>query len=116
MVLLILLIIGLICCWKRCKGKRLQSNSKFVSKTKTSNTDLEMHGLSLFQTGLWTIRYHQNKTWYRSYSVPLSFDSLTSKVTGIGSDDFGSYTLDGTYSITNMSNSFDKSISIKHGQ
>jgi endo-1,4-beta-D-glucanase Y len=58
-----------------------------------------MHDLTVFQSGLWTVRYHQNKKWYGPYPVSLLFDTSLSKITGTGTDNSGNYTLDGSFSI-----------------
>jgi hypothetical protein len=52
-----------------------------------------------FQSGLWSSRYFQYVKWHGPHQFPLTFDPQSVKVTGSGSDDIGSFTIDGIYSI-----------------
>jgi hypothetical protein len=57
------------------------------------------YDVNAFQSGIWSSRYFQYKSWHGAYQLSLSFDSQLMKVTGSGSDDVGTFTVDGIYSI-----------------
>jgi len=59
----------------------------------------EVDDVNPFQSGLWLSRYFQYEKWHGPHEFPLIFDSQSMKVTGSGSDDVGSFTIDGIYSI-----------------
>ena len=59
----------------------------------------ETQDLNQFELGLWSSRYYQYDTRHVLHRFWLIFDPETWKVTGSGSDDVGTYTIDGIYSI-----------------
>jgi hypothetical protein len=97
-------IIGgcLLCCFCRilvhiCSGKPLRANETFI-QTAPYDQMLETDGKSIFQSGVWTSRYYQYKSWHGPHKLSLAFDIGAMKVTGSGSDDVGSFTITGIYS------------------
>lgn len=52
----------------------------------------------MFESGYWTSRYYQHDKWHEPYELSLSFDHQAFTITGSGSDNVGTYTVDGVYS------------------
>jgi hypothetical protein len=96
---LVLLVFGTICCCKHCKGRPFRKNSTFVRLALSNQLSQEPHDISAFQSGIWSSRYFQYGKWHGPYQFSLSFDPQSQKVTGSGSDDVGTFTIDGTYSM-----------------
>ncbi len=59
---------------------------------------LETESKSIFQSGAWTSRYYQYRSWHGPHKLTLTFDIGEMKVKGSGSDDVGSFTITGIYS------------------
>ncbi|CAF3858727.1 unnamed protein product [Rotaria sp. Silwood1] len=57
-----------------------------------------MYDKDHFEAGVWSCRYYQYNKWHGPYHLSLSFDHLTSKVSGQGIDDVGIFTIDGVFS------------------
>ncbi|CAF1228075.1 unnamed protein product [Adineta ricciae] len=93
---LVAIILGAMYCYHRSKGRPLHSNPNFVA-TASGNQD-QMYSKACFETGVWSSRYHQYNSWHGPYQLSLTFDPKMSRVDGKGSDDVGSYTIDGVYS------------------
>ncbi len=72
---------------------------KFVSNGATNDEEAQMIDIKLFQSGLWESQYYQYDKWHGRHQIQLSFDAAQSKVTGSGSDDIGTYFIDGVYSV-----------------
>jgi hypothetical protein len=53
---------------------------------------------NLFPSGHWLGSYFQYKRWDGPHTFSLSFDHHELKVTGWGTDDVGTFSIDGTYS------------------
>lgn len=51
-----------------------------------------------FASGYWIARYYQYEKWHGPFDVILYFNDQTMAVTGTGTDDIGTYTIDGLYS------------------
>lgn len=51
-----------------------------------------------FSSGTWESRYLQYDNWHGPFQLQLTFDTGLSKVTGFGTDDIGSYVIDGCFS------------------
>jgi hypothetical protein len=54
--------------------------------------------ISVFKSGSWSARYLQFGEWCEPSCVSLSFDHISSKINGSGSDEVGAYTISGSYS------------------
>lgn len=52
---------------------------------------------SVFQSGSWSARYLQLETWHGPSCYSLSFDPISFKITGSGSDDIGTFAISGAY-------------------
>ena len=89
-----LLVIGIILCCRRYKGRPSKTNPAFVTAT-----NLESHDVTIFKSGIWLSRHLQFGKWYDSHRTALSFDPQSFKVTGSGSDNIGMFTVDGIYSV-----------------
>lgn len=63
-----------------------------------ATSEIEVQDLNPFESGLWASQYYQYNNWHGSHRLFLLFDPETWKVTGSGSDDVGTYTIDGIYS------------------
>jgi hypothetical protein len=59
----------------------------------------EVDNVNPFQSGLWSSQYFQYGKRHGPHQFPLTFDPQSVKVMGSGSDDIGSFTIDGIYSI-----------------
>ncbi|CAF2372870.1 unnamed protein product [Rotaria sp. Silwood2] len=84
---------------KYCKGRPLRKNSTFVKFAKSKNLKHESDDINHFESGIWLSRYFQYGNWHGPYQLTLSFDPQSMIITGSGSDDVGSFTIHGTYSI-----------------
>jgi hypothetical protein len=96
---LILVAAGIIICWRNCKNKEHLNNSAFVNSENQNIHQQEGYNDILFQSGIWSSRYFQYGRWYGPHQFPLSFDVQLMKITGVGSDDVGTFTIDGIYSL-----------------
>ncbi|CAF1373449.1 unnamed protein product [Rotaria sordida] len=54
---------------------------------------------SIFKSGYWKSQYYQYGKWHGPYQFSLSFDPQSMIITGSGSDDIGTFTIDGIYSV-----------------
>ncbi|CAF1046991.1 unnamed protein product [Adineta steineri] len=95
---LLLLIVGVLWCRKRCKGRPFRTNSNFVNKGTSKNSHENIYNGYQFQSGIWSTHYHQYCRWHGLFRCSLSFNSQLMKVSGSGVDHIGSFTIDGTYS------------------
>jgi hypothetical protein len=59
----------------------------------------DAYDANAYQSGIWSSRYFQYKRWHGPYQLTLSFDPQSMKVTGSGSDNVGTFIVDGIYSI-----------------
>ena len=96
---LVLVSISVVICYNRCKGQRHQENTIFVNSTSQKSSRKEAYNVNPFQSGIWSSRYFQYEQWQKSYKILLSFDSESTKVTGSGSDEIGTFTIDGSFSM-----------------
>jgi hypothetical protein len=87
------------CCYQCCKKRSLRNNSTFVSLPISKQHKYEPCDISDFQSGIWSSRYFQYGKWHGPYQFSLSFDPRSEKVTGSGSDDVGTFTINGIYSV-----------------
>ncbi|CAF1190977.1 unnamed protein product [Rotaria sp. Silwood1] len=92
---LIAVIFVIVLCYHRYKRKSFQSNSAFVNQASAKS---RMYDKDHFEAGVWSCRYYQYNKWHGPYHLSLSFDHLTSKVSGQGIDDVGIFTIDGVFS------------------
>lgn len=74
----------------------MQSNVVYVN---LMTTPIEKSSWNPFESGFWSSRYYQYDSWHGPHRLSLSFDSESCTVTGNGSDDVGTYTIDGLFSI-----------------
>lgn len=103
----ILLPIGLVCCCcclflclKREEGEPTQSNQTFIT---SNSNDVERGGENLylsnaFQSGTWSCRYYQYDEWHGPHLLSLYFNNAHMTINGSGTDDVGTFTVDGFYS------------------
>ena len=61
------------------------------------NNQEEIDNINPFQSGIWSSRYLQDEQWHGPHEFLLTFDSKRKDVTGSGSDDIGSFIIDGYY-------------------
>ncbi len=97
---LILLILGTIFCCRYWNGRPFRKNPAFVRLSNSKQTKSESHGVDIFRSGIWASQYHQYRAWHGPDQLSLSFDPQSMKVTGSGSDNIGTFTIDGVYSTT----------------
>jgi hypothetical protein len=96
---LIVLVFGIICCSRCCRGRPLRGNSTFVNVINLKPLRQDAYDVNAFQSGIWSSRYFQYNKWHGPYQFSLSFDPESMKVTGSGSDDVGTFIVNGTYSV-----------------
>jgi hypothetical protein len=77
----------------------LPSHSTFISMPIEQKSKEEVNNFNPFQSGLWSSRYFQHGKWHELLQFPLTFYPQSTKVTGSGSDNIGSFTVNGMYSI-----------------
>lgn len=92
---IILLLICISHCYRRCRRRPSQTNTTFV---KATNHKSNSYDSSLFKSGIWSSRYLQYGIWHGPTYLSLSFYSHLCEVAGSGSDDLGTFTIAGTYS------------------
>jgi hypothetical protein len=95
------------CCRQCYRGKPFQSNSKYVNKGAKKNSEMESLDINLFQSGLWTGQYFQANEWH-TYQLSLVFNKQALTVSGSGTDDVGTFSIDGIYSINSRRIAFTK--------
>ena len=95
---LVLTVVGVIFCCKRCQGRPMRQNSSFVRSSKSNVSKYASSDSSIFQAGVWSSQYFQYGRCHGPHQFSLSFDPQSMKVTGSGSDDIGTFTIDGDYS------------------
>jgi hypothetical protein len=93
-----LLFFGISFVYKCCKGRPLRSNSLYINLAVPKNNYQDTYSGNPFQSGIWSSRYYQYLEWHGPSQLSLTFDSESSKITGSGSDDVGTFTVDGIYS------------------
>jgi hypothetical protein len=71
----------------------------FINIPNSQKSKTEIDNADPFQSGFWSSRYFQYKNWHGPHQFSLIFNSETMKVTGLGVDNVGSFTIDGIYSI-----------------
>ena len=96
----LLLIYGAICYCRCCQGRPLRKNSTFINLGNSNQLREESYDLNAFQSGTWSSRYFQYGKWHGPYQFSLSFDPESMKVTGSGSDNIGTFTINRIYSMT----------------
>ena len=94
-----MLIVGIHYCVKHLKGRPIQSNAVFIKKETINNCEQEKSDISIFKSGYWKSQYFQYGKWQGPCLFSISFESGSMKVTGSGSDDVGTFTINGIYSI-----------------
>ena len=95
---LILLIVGITCYKKHRNNRSVQPNVLFIKNTPTKHSEDEKYDTSMFKSGYWTSRYFQYGKWHGLHRFSLTFDSYSMKITGSGTDDVGTFTMEGLYS------------------
>jgi hypothetical protein len=95
---MILVIVGIVLYYSRCKGRPSQTNLKFVNSTNHNTSKCDLYDTTLFKSGIWSSRYLQFGLWHDFHLSVLLFDPQSFKITGSGSDNIGMFTIDGTYS------------------
>lgn len=53
----------------------------------------------MFKSGTWSSKYYQYRKWHGPFEFSLLFDLPSMKITGLGSDDVGKFTIEGIYSL-----------------
>jgi hypothetical protein len=96
---LILLLIGILFCYCRCKGRPSRTNFKFVNVKNRKSKKHDLYDITVFKSGIWSSRYLQCGIWHGPNYFSLLFDFQSFKVAGSGSDNIGRFIIDGTYSI-----------------
>ncbi len=98
--LLTLTGLGVTLCCLGCQANAIPKHSSYINVPTSENNEEELlDNVNPFQSGLWSSRYFQHKQWHGPHQFSVLFDSQAMKVTGSGSDDVGSFTIDGIYSI-----------------
>ncbi|CAF2519169.1 unnamed protein product [Rotaria sp. Silwood2] len=95
----VLLVWGIYYCVKSSKGRPSQTNVIFVQKETNQNYELEKSDINIFKSGYWKSQYFQYGNWHGSHRFSLTFNDLSMNITGSGSDDVGTFTIHGTYSV-----------------
>ncbi|CAF4786346.1 unnamed protein product, partial [Rotaria socialis] len=93
----VLLVVGIIYCKKSCTGQPSRSNVVFVQKNSQKNYELENYDSSIFKSGHWKSQYLQYGRWHGPHRCSLVFNGHSMSIKGSGSDDIGTFTLDGVY-------------------
>jgi hypothetical protein len=88
---------GFYCC-KRWKCRSLQRNITSIEATKNRSSVYASCDIAIFKSGYWSSRYFQFGAWHGPDSFLLSFEAISFKVTGYGSDEVGTFTINGNYS------------------
>ena len=96
--MLILAIVITIYCYKRCKGRPKQQNTTFIHSSKANVSKYEPSESTIFRSGVWSSLYFQHGRWHGPFKLSLSLNPQSMKATGTGSDDVGTFTIDGEYS------------------
>ncbi|CAF4080256.1 unnamed protein product, partial [Rotaria magnacalcarata] len=91
------LVFGIIYCKKSCTGKPSRSNAVFVQQDFQQNYELEKYDSSIFKSGHWKSQYLQYGRWHGPHRYSLVFNGHSMSIKGSGSDDIGTFTLDGVY-------------------
>jgi hypothetical protein len=92
----IIVIVAIIFFYHWWKRQTIPSNETYVNSLAS---EIETQDLNQFESGFWSSRYYQYDIWHGPHRLMLLFDPETWKVKGSGSDDVGSYTIDGFYSM-----------------
>ncbi|CAF0918230.1 unnamed protein product [Adineta steineri] len=93
-------IIVLIRNWVLSDDTSQPSDVTFVYGVRSTSNKINVENLnSLFITGQWTSRYFQYKQWHGPHLFSLSFNRRQLKVTGLGKDNIGEFSIDGIYSL-----------------
>jgi len=95
-LLILIIFISLCCIW--CLQRISDKNPVYVNSKPKKNVIEDSRILNLFQSGIWSSRYYQYNTWHGPAQFSLFFDPLSTNITGSGTDDVGTFTIDGTYS------------------
>jgi hypothetical protein len=96
---LILCLLAVWLCYRRCKGRPLKSNRAFVLTTADSRHARQPFDSHLFKSGVWSSRYLQDGKCHGPHRCLLSFDYQTLKVSGSGNDNNGVFVIDGIISM-----------------
>jgi hypothetical protein len=81
-------------------GRPCKNNQTFVKSSNSNQRSRQLYDVNAFQSGIWLSRYQQDKIWHMPNPFSLSFDPESMKITGLGWDGAGAFTIDGIYSIT----------------
>ena len=95
---IVVAVFSTIICCIRCTGRPFRKNSTFVKSSMLKNGKDNTCRIDPFTTGIWSGRYFQYGHWHGPHKLSLSFKPQSMKVTGSGTDDVGSFTVDGVYS------------------
>lgn len=82
--------------YRRWKS-RSPTRSDAISLVSISVKSSETTEIDCFKTGNWSSRYYQYKKWHGPHRLLLSFDRINSRVDGQGTDDVGTYSIQGTF-------------------
>ncbi|CAF1191357.1 unnamed protein product [Rotaria sordida] len=88
-----------IICGIPALGRPLKSNTAFVLNETNQNYQLEKCDTSIFKSGYWKSQYYQYGKCHGSHRFSLTFNDLLMTITGSGSDDVGTFTIHGSYSV-----------------
>ena len=92
------LIIFIAYACHRWNGKPIKSNADFVNEAPAKPIN---HEKDPFESGVWSSRYFQNGMFHGPHSMTVRFDRSSSTLTGEGTDDIGSFQVDGVFSMKN---------------
>ena len=71
----------------------------FIGLTNQPEHTQEGYYANPFKSGIWLSRYYQYGEWHGPHQFSLTFDQRAMKTTGSGTDDIGTFTIHGIYSL-----------------
>lgn len=105
----------LYCC-KYHRGRPFRTNSIYVKSFHKKKTNEQIINENMnFETGKWMSRYVHHRLKYGPHENSLTFNSESSTIIGLGSDDIGKFLIEGIYSIQTNRIAFIKSYQLGTG-
>ncbi|CAF2716871.1 unnamed protein product [Rotaria sp. Silwood2] len=80
---------------RQCTGGRPPvDNTVFINQNSLKNVNFQNNP---FMDGIWSSRYYQYNKWHTSHQLSLLFNRYSYQVSGGGTDEIGSYIIDGIF-------------------